>query len=138
MMQNYPIHAVGLLITEDEYKPLVVKIKEKAAASEISTDEFDDTDISITQENDIFPISHDILTFQEIEHPSFTDLNGNSHEVSEDFIVIDAFRYPRIVGTAYQSKEEIVQEFKNDLNEYFSADFDWEAHIGEIIGVNYG
>lgn len=42
-----------------------------------------------------------------------------------------------LTGNFYSSKEELAEEFKEDLSEYLPADFDWLGNIGDLDYASY-
>ena len=43
-----------------------------------------------------------------------------------------------MIGAAYDTADELINEFKNDIGKYLPEDFDWKSHIGLACGVIFG
>lgn len=68
---------------------------------------------------------------------SLDNIKGETiyYQFSDKVLIFYAFKEIQIIGTAYSSKEELIEEFRNDLRDLFPEDFDWRGHIGLLSYV---
>ena len=133
-MHNYAMNDFGMIVEDNEFDILITKMKALAVA-EGTCEPDEDIGIDAIEYDDFMDCEHDRCYCTDVENPEFQTMEGEWHTLSEDFVFFSAFKGPKIIGVAYNSKEEILQEFKEDLGKYFPEDFDWEKHIGFVHGV---
>ena len=83
--------------------------------------------------------NHDICFVYEPDHEEDIRLQTLSGEIKyfDTFcVVFYADRCPlKIVGVTYNTKEEIIDEFRKDIGRFLPEDFDYEGHIGSFEGA---
>lgn len=51
---------------------------------------------------------------------------------------VQVTHYPTLFKKAYNSMDEIINEIKDNIGEYFPEDFDYRNNIRKIVGTYYG
>ena len=76
---------------------------------------------------------------QELTDDGVYTWGGDSEEYRADVICyVPISKYPTLFKKSYNNMDEIVEEFKNKLNEYLTEDFDYRSRIRHICGTYYG
>ena len=141
MNNNFPVTGYGLVLDGKELYSFLEKVYEtfdeddKECADPQSPDEMIET---IRDNYSGKYITHDGYYYTDVEMPSFYAISENDVGLDCDFLFFFSEKQPKIIGVAYNSKEELIQEFKDDLGKYLPDDFNWEDHIGGMSGVLYG
>ena len=123
MIHEFVISGIGLVLNEEEAEAFV-----KKAGIEID-------DLYCDYKSEI-GIDHDLNVF-DVENMSLYTINDENKRFNDFEVVFYAFKALKIVGAAYETKEEVVNEFKEDIGRFLPEDFDYEGHIGLFEGVLY-
>lgn len=125
-MHEYCEYGIGLIITE-EYIPNFVKQYKK----EFNAD--DNFEVYMLSEDN--NLKH-MATYIEKDVQLITF--GEGAFFAKKVIVITANKWASPFKAVYNSKEELIDEFKNDLKNLLPEDFDYEKYIGEYSYTAWG
>ena len=141
MNNNFSVSGYGLALDGKELYAFLEKVYEafdeddKECTDPNSTDEMMET---IRNNYSGKYIIHDVYYYADVEMPSFYPISENDVGLDCDYLFFFSEKQPKIIGVAYNRKEELIQEFKDDLGQFLPDDFNWEDHIGGMSGVLYG
>jgi hypothetical protein len=140
-MRDYAFDDYGLLLTEETLKILASKIV--IAKGEEYSDELYENDPEFY--NDLVTDELDIEYNSEFTGEA-TLVKENGAEDWDDSITFNndilryvrVDKYPNLFRAAYNSIDDVVEEFKAKLGEYLPDDFDYKANFRHIVGTYYG
>lgn len=140
-MSNYSIEVFGLILTNDEITYFENKLKEEIIKENPENKE-DLVDLTIEDmiDEDMLNanVSHSMAYIRDIENGKLYTLEHKSDYLPEDILAIYANKSMQMIGAAYDTADELINEFKNDIGKYLPEDFDWKSHIGLACGVIFG
>lgn len=134
-MREYAFDDYGLLMTDNMLKMIASKVFE-----DYTEEDYDD---------DPWSFDYDLYEKGIVEYVSnFTGeafniddngCNGFGRIISDDVIYyVPMSKISTLFKAAYKDMDEIVDEFKKKLSNFFPDDFDYAAHICHIVGTYYG
>lgn len=140
-MKDYAFDDYGLLLTEETLKILASKIV--IAKGEEYSDELYENDPEFY--NDLVTDELDIEYNSEFTGEA-TLVKENGAEDWDDSITFNndilryvrVDKYPNLFRAAYNSIDDVVEEFKAKLGEHLPDDFDYRANFRHIVGTYYG
>lgn len=130
----YAVSTYGLVLSEEELHEAAKKFCD-------TNDEFQSSNLADLCEWEIC---------DELGLECITEFEGDVCCVEDDGEIVwdsydspsDVYYYglrdPRLIGAAYKSVDEIVDECRAALGRLLPQDFDYRSHIRHIIGVVYG
>ena len=114
MNNNSSVSGYGLVLDGKELYSFLEKVYEvfdeddKECAAPQSPDEMIET---IRDNYSGKYITHDGYYYTDVEMPSFYAISENDVGLDCDFLFFFSEKQPKIIGVAYNSKEELIQEF---------------------------
>lgn len=134
-MYKYPNYGIGMILTGEEKNHLFNKINE-----------INDLDLKDIKDAADDIITHFVLKLEEtswssisyIQDDSKTPTDGLSEYQYNDCCIIPAEKTMEPFKAAYKNKQELINEMKNDLDEYMPDNFDYGAHLitYRVIAIN--
>ena len=137
-MRNYAVNDYGLLMTYEMMKTVVMKECEDYSEEEYEYDSFGFND-NLYEKGIVEYISD--FTGEVID---ICDDGTDNYFSSSDIYTSDVIYYVpcRNISTlfkaAYNSIDEMIDEFKGEMGKYFPDDFDYRKYIRHIVGTYYG
>lgn len=133
-MRDYAMEDYGLVLDEDTINDI---------ASQIFEDYTENTEVYWGYELYDRGICEYISEFtgeaQEIDDNGTFYWGGDYEGYSgEALCYVPLTKYPTLFKRAYNSMDEIVDEFKSKLGKYLPEDFDYRSKICHICGTYYG
>lgn len=136
-MRDYAVDDYGLLMTKEMMKMVASKVCEDYTEEDYEDDEWVFND-------ELY--DHGIVEYIGEFTGESTELNddgscnwGVSEYYNADIIYYVATKnISTLFKAAYKDMDEMIEEFRNRLGEYFPADFDYRKYIRHISGTYYG
>lgn len=136
-MSEYPVSSYGLLIPREYENQFISALNTK-------------TDEQFTSFYDIVYDQYELSSEQSIyvdvddQNAEFCVIDNNNSRDYLDVrdidggIIIPFDKNPQLIGAAYQSISEIIDEMKDHVGDYLPSDFPYEKYIGEYTGIFWG
>lgn len=136
-MRDYAVNDYGLVLDEDMLKTIASQYCKDYTEKDYEEDEcgFHEElyDAGIIEY--ISEFTGDAICITD----NGTDDWRNTNGYDADWIYyIPAKRIGTLFESAYNNIEEMVDEFKGKIGEYFTEDFNYREHICHIVGTYYG
>lgn len=124
-MQDYAYSDYGLLLNEEA---------EKAMKSKSDFEDFGE--LAEADECDVcFGFTGESIPLTDDGEPLW---GAGETYMDDDIYYVGCDRQPRIVGVAYQSVDEIVEEMRAKMNGLLPDTFDYRGNLRFIVGTYYG
>lgn len=135
-MHNYAIFYYGLAIQLDgseQYDYIMKQLASKYKDLYENNDEYDFLDNLQYQEND------SLVLVTDAEDPEIINLKGNYRTLPEDFLIlIGDHKVPTLYSSPFTSKEDCINQYKQQFGDILPKDFDYENNIGRISYITWG
>lgn len=136
-MRDYAVNDYGLLMTREMMKMVAAKVCEDYTEEDYEEDEYAFNE-ELYDEGIVEYISE--FTGESI---CVNDDGSSNWGVGEDYdadyiYYVATNNMSTLFKAAYKNMDEMVEEFKNKLGEYFPADFDYRKYIRHISGTYFG
>lgn len=136
-MRDYAVDDYGLLMTTEMMKMVASKV-----CDDYTEEDYDEDEYAFNEE---------LYNKGIVEYIS--EFNGEAIAISDDgenawcdseyygcetIWYVPAKNISTLFKAAYKDMDEMIEEFKNRLEEYFPSDFDYRKYIRHISGTYYG
>lgn len=136
-MRDYAVDDYGLLMTREMMKIVASKV-----CADYTEEDYEDDEFAFNEELYDEGIVEYIGSFTG-ESTELKDDGGCNWGISEYYDCDTIWYVPTknistLFKAAYRDMDEMIEEFKERLGEYFPADFDYRKYIRHISGTYFG
>ena len=135
-MRDYAVDDYGLVLDEETIKVIALKVFDDFVDDD---EEYGDWGYELYDKGICDFICEFTGEAQALTDDGVYNWYGNSKFYSADTIYyIPLSKYPTLFKKAYNNMDEIIDEFKSQLGEYLTENFDYRNKICHISGTYYG
>ena len=136
-MRDYAVDDYGLLMTREMMKMVVSKVCEDYTEEDYEDDEFAFNEV--LYDEGLVEYIGDFTGESIVINDKGENVWGDSESYDCDYIYyVPTNAVSTLFKAAYNSVDEMIEEFKEKIGEYFPADFDYRKYIRHISGTYFG
>lgn len=136
-MRDYAVDDYGLLMTREMMKMVVSKVCADYTEEDYEDDEFSFNEV--LYDEGLVEYIGDFTGESIVINDYGENVWGDSESYRGDVIwYVPTKNISTLFKAAYKNINEMIDEFRDELGEYFPADFDYRKYIRHISGTYFG
>lgn len=139
-------HGIGMYLNPDEADTFCEAYVKKHGVDELKPSEIEDEELEEAKEDVPIELGATVLDDDHCDMRIIWHLDGKTCGGSDDDFVDGLFLYAEKQGAFFETNTrdlykdigEMAEEFRDHFGQYLPEGFDYESHMCEYLGTNFG